>query len=78
MGFGVGQALAPRYTAFSLYLMVSLIYLLAIFSLVASQNNTRKKLIKYNSLLLITIFLVLHINTIINAIDRMSDRRVIL
>ncbi|MDE5083982.1 MAG: hypothetical protein O4859_23240, partial [Trichodesmium sp. St18_bin1] len=45
---------------------------------VASQNNTRKKLIKYNSLLLITIFLVLHINTIINAIDRMSDRRVIL
>ena len=78
VGFGVGQALAPRYTAFSLYLMVSLIYLLAIFCLVASQNNTRKKLIKYNSLLLITIFLVLHINTIINAIDRMSDRRVIL
>ncbi|MGD1809281.1 hypothetical protein ACP6PL_28140 [Dapis sp. BLCC M126] len=78
VGFGVSQALAPRYTAFSLYLMVSLIYLLAIFLQVTTQNNTRKKLIRYNSLLLISILLVLHINTAINALDRMSDRRVIL
>ncbi|MEM1172358.1 MAG: hypothetical protein AAGJ08_25590 [Cyanobacteria bacterium P01_H01_bin.35] len=78
VGFGVGQALAPRYTAFSLYLMVSLIYLLAIFLQLISQNNTRKKLIRYSSLLLISVFLVLHINTTINALDRMSDRRVIL
>jgi len=78
VGFGVGQGLAPRYTAFSLYLMVSLIYLLAIFLQVANQNNIRKKLIRYNLLLLISVFLVLHINTTINAVDRMSDRRVIL
>ncbi|MGD1716973.1 hypothetical protein [Dapis sp. BLCC M172] len=78
VGFGVGQALAPRYTAFSLYLMISLIYLLAIFLQVATQNNTQKKLIRYNSLLLISVFLVLHINTTINAVNRMSDRRVIL
>ncbi|MDJ0515037.1 MAG: hypothetical protein QNJ74_01850 [Trichodesmium sp. MO_231.B1] len=78
VGFGVGQALAPRYTAFSLYLMVSLIYLLTIFFQIASQKNTRKKLIRYNSLLLITVFLALHINTTINALDRMSDRRIIL
>ncbi|OZH51601.1 hypothetical protein AFK68_29900 [Hydrocoleum sp. CS-953] len=78
VGFGVGQALAPRYTAFSLYLMVSLIYLLAIFWQLVSQNNTRKNLIRYSSLLLISVFLVLHINTTINAVDRMNDRRVIL
>ncbi len=78
VGFGVGQALAPRYTAFSLYLMVSLIYLLAIFWQLVSQKNTRKKLIRYSCLLLISIFFVLHINTTINAVDRMSDRRVIL
>ncbi len=78
VGFGVSQALAPRYTAFSLYLMVSLIYLLAIFLQVTTQNNTRKKLIRYNSLLLISVLLVLHIKTTINAVDRMSDRRVIL
>ncbi len=78
VGFGVGQALAPRYTAFSLYLMVSLIYLLAIFLQVVSQNNTQKKLIRYSSLLVISVFLFLHINTTINAVERMSDRRVIL
>ncbi|MDJ0553834.1 MAG: hypothetical protein QNJ68_05220 [Microcoleaceae cyanobacterium MO_207.B10] len=78
VGFGVGQSLAPRYTAFSLYLIVSLVYLLAIFWQLVSQNNTRKKLIRYSALLLISVFLVLHINTTINALERMSDRRVIL
>ncbi|MGK7920152.1 MAG: hypothetical protein AB4080_09140 [Trichodesmium sp.] len=78
VGFGVTQALAPRYTAFSLYLTVSLVYLLAIFWQVMSQNNTQKKLIRYGFLLLVSVFLILQINTMTNALERMSYRRVIL
>ncbi|MGB3512314.1 MAG: hypothetical protein WBA93_24365 [Microcoleaceae cyanobacterium] len=78
VGFGVGQSLAPRYTAFSLYLMVSLVYLLVIFWELASDKLPRKKLMKYSSYFLVGIFIILHINTTINAVNRMSDRRVIL
>ncbi|NES69540.1 MAG: hypothetical protein F6K24_32115 [Okeania sp. SIO2D1] len=78
VGFGVEQSLAPRYTAFSLYLMVSLVYLLAIFLQLASQKTNQTKLIKYTSYFLVSVFVLLHINTTINAVERMSDRRVIL
>ncbi|GGA20660.1 hypothetical protein CYANOKiyG1_35630 [Okeania sp. KiyG1] len=78
VGFGVGQSLAPRYTAFSLYLMVSLVYLLAIFWQLASQKNVQTKLIKYASYFLVSILIILHLKTTINAVERMSDRRAIL
>ncbi len=78
VGFGVAQALAPRYTAFSLYLMVSLVYLLAIFWQLASQKNSSKKYIRAWYYCLISILIVLHLNTTINTLERMSDRRVIL
>ena len=78
VGFGVGQSLAPRYTAFSLYLMVSLVYLVAIFWGLASQKNIPEKLIRYGSYFLVGIFIMLHLNTTIKAVDRMSDRRIIL
>ncbi|NEP79796.1 MAG: hypothetical protein F6K39_17455 [Okeania sp. SIO3B3] len=78
VGFGVGQSLAPRYTAFSLYLMVSLVYLLAIFWQLASQKNVQKKLIKYAYYFLVSILIILHFKTTINAVERMSDRRAIL
>ena len=78
VGFGVEQSLAPRYTAFSLYLIVSLVYFLAIFWQLASQKNVQKKLIKYASYFLVSILIILHLKTTINALERMSDRRVIL
>ncbi|NET28544.1 hypothetical protein [Okeania sp. SIO1I7] len=78
VGFGVGQSLAPRYTAFSLYLMVSLVYLLAIFWQLASQKDVQAKLIKYASYFLVSILIILHFKTTINAVERMSDRRAIL
>ncbi|NEP91373.1 MAG: hypothetical protein F6K18_33780 [Okeania sp. SIO2C2] len=78
VGFGVEQSLAPRYTAFSLYLMVSLVYLLAIFWQLASQKNVQTKLMKYTSYFLVSILIILHLKTTINAVERMSDRRVIL
>lgn len=78
VGFGVAQSLAPRYTAFSLYLMVSLVYLIVIFWELVNHKFARKKLIRYGFYFGVSIFIVLHINTTINAVDRMSDRRVIL
>ncbi|NEO52536.1 MAG: hypothetical protein F6K54_05305 [Okeania sp. SIO3B5] len=78
VGFGVEQSLAPRYTAFSLYLMVSLVYLLAIFWQLASEKNVQTKLIKYASYFLVSILIILHFKTTINAVERMSDRRAIL
>ncbi len=78
VGFGVAQSLAPRYTAFSLYLMVSLVYLLAILGQLANQSNVRKEFIRYASYFLVSSLVILHINTTINAVHRMSDRRVIL
>lgn len=78
VGFGVEQSLAPRYTAFSLYLMVSLVYLLVIFYQLGSQKDVQAKLIKYTSYFLVSILIILHFKTTINAVERMSDRRVIL
>lgn len=81
VGFGVSQSLAPRYTAFSIYLIVAVIYLLAIF-IETIQGNPKvslpKKAIKIISYFLAGVLITLHLNIFNEAIPRMSDRRLIL
>lgn len=83
VGFGVSQALAPRYTAFSIYIIISLIYLVAIYLVkVNSEGNLSRK--KYlTKLTIITyffigMFFILEWQTYIFAMNRMADRRDIL
>jgi hypothetical protein len=83
VGFGVSQALAPRYTAFSIYIIISLIYLVAIYlskvnyeaSLARKKYFNKQTIIGY---FLLGIFCILQIQTYIFAMNRMADRRDIL
>jgi hypothetical protein len=74
VGFGISQSLAPRYTAFSIYLIVAVIYLLTIFV----TEMKPKKVAKIISYFLVGIVIVLQLNIVNEAIQRMSDRRIIL
>ncbi len=81
VGFGISQSLAPRYTAFSIYLIVAVIYLLAIFLEQIKQKSRfsfQKQAAKIIPYFLVGILIVLHLNIINEAIQRMSDRRQIL
>lgn len=81
VGFGTSQSLAPRYTAFSIYLIVAVIYLLTIFLEEIKQQpgaSLPKKAVKVIPYFLAGILLTLHFNIVNEAIQRMSDRRIIL
>ncbi len=81
VGFGVSQSLAPRYTAFSIYLIVATIYLLAIFIEEIKQKpglGWQKQAAKIIPYFLVGVLIILHLNIFKEAIQRMGDRRVIL
>lgn len=81
VGFGVSQSLAPRYTAFSVYLIVATIYLLAIFIEEIKRKpefGWQKQTAKIIPYFLAGVLIILHLNIFNEAIQRMGDRRVTL
>lgn len=78
VGFGVGQAMAARYTTFSLYLPIALIPLVVI---IIEHSRKQEHLLKYrriltgSSLILLTILLCLHTTSANIAVKMMVDWR---
>ncbi|OAB61429.1 hypothetical protein AY599_24490 [Leptolyngbya valderiana BDU 20041] len=78
VGFGIEQAISPRYTTFSLYAIVSAIYLGA---LLAERDKTvevsspRRRWLSRGVYLLLGIGLVLHLKTSAFALDGMYVRK---
>jgi hypothetical protein len=78
LGFGLEAAMPSRYTTFSLYLVVSLIYLTAIISDNAIQSRFIRPTIVANSIsktsifILAALFLVLHTSTYQSSVDSMA------
>ncbi|MEH2096718.1 hypothetical protein [Nostoc sp.] len=78
VGFGVEQSLAPRYTTFSIYLTISLIYIVTIIYDDIKKENflSNYAKLRYSSMGFLTgIILVLHFLTSIQAIITMNDVR---
>lgn len=78
VGFGAEQSLSSRYTTFSVYLTVSLIYILVIVADDIQRKGylaTKKLLTKFTPFML-AIFLVMHISTAVYAIGKMSENRI--
>lgn len=76
VGFGVDQSLASRYTTFSIYLIVSLIYIIVIiYDDLQKKNllNKYKKRLNRYVYVITGIILVLHLLTSMQAIASMND-----
>ncbi len=78
LGFGVQQSLDSRYTTFSVYLTVSVIYLTVIVADDLKKKyffSTNKQLLTRSTFFLGAILLVLHLSTSIYAVEKMADLR---
>lgn len=78
VGFGVGQAMAPRYTTFSLYLPVSLLALTAIIiddAVKQGYISKNKRLVTGIALTIATILLYFHTCSSMIAINEMNNWR---
>ncbi len=76
VGFGIEQSLAPRYTTFSLYLIVSLIPLLTIISHHwQNQVKYRQTITKIAAVFLVTLLLWLQFHTFAYASHQMQWMR---
>lgn len=79
VGFGVGQAMAPRYTTFSLYLAISLIPMLAIIIddfIARGYLPKKQQLVRGTSLFLVIILLYFHANSASIAVKMMGDWKI--